>query len=740
MTDPSRLIPISVVRSARLPRVCWLLAGVSLLVLAASTRAVFADDAPVQVPAIDVTNQQNGAVSDREDSAANGYRAKTQSVTPLGKLPLTDTPYSINVTSGELIENSNAHSLADAVKTNPTASLLMSSGGYSSMTRLMVRGFTAADQSELRDGLVDRSFSYPPIENVDRIEIFNGFSSFFQGFASPGGEVNYVSKGPTAKPTESLTVGDYGGGINFALADVGGQIAATDNKLGYRFNAYKEGGETYVDGSSQKRALASAVVDYHFTPGTVLTADLWHQDYHATGLQTYFTNATGVGNWVASASGVPSASAFKASTQYGQDWTDNKAEKTLAGLRFESDLNDTFTLRAGYRHGDMWRQYDYVSAYNLTTSGSYKERNDATPRQTERTDSTYDMLDARFETFGIRNTLTGGYSGTYYTYKRGNDNYVTLGNSSISSPVDYSNPDTAVGTITSWSNVRYNSLLVGDHVEFNDQWSALVGGNRAEIISKSWTPTATTKFIGYDQAGISPTYALMYKPVPQVMTYVSYIESLQSGGTAPTGSANVNQILAPYESTQYETGVKTSLGGMDVSAALFHIDMVNQEVDPSDNVYKQDGHEIHQGLELTTTGKLTNRLTLVGGFTMMDAYVMSASADPLANNKTPVNVPEREASAYLEYALPWVPDLTLVGGANYYGRRPVDTHDVNYMDGATIFNAGLHYEPEVYGHQTSINLNVSNLFDTAYWAYYRTGDGLLLGAPRVVSLSLKTTW
>ena len=168
--------------------------------------------------------------------------------------------------------------------------------------------------------------------------------------------------------------------------------------------------------------------------------------------------------------------------------------------------------------------------------------------------------------------------------------------------------------------------------------------------------------------------------------------------------------------------------------------MTNQETDPGDNVYKQDGKEIHQGVEMTGSGKLTNRLTLVGGFTLMDAHVESASADPLANNKTPVNVPEQEASAYLEYALPWVPDLTLVGGANYYGKRPVDTHDLAYMDGATIFNAGLRYEPEVYGHQTSINLNVTNLFDKAYWAYYRSGDGLLLGAPRVVSLSLKTSW
>jgi len=312
-----------------------------------------------------------------------------------------------------------------------------------------------------------------------------------------------------------------------------------------------------------------------------------------------------------------------------------------------------------------------------------------------------------------------------------------LGNSSVSSPVSYNNPNSSVGSLNSWSNVRYNSLLAGDHIEFSDQWSALLGVNHAEIVSTSWTPTSAS---GYDQMGNTPTYALMYKPVKNLTTYVSYIEAFQNGGTAPSTAANKNQMLAPYKSSQYETGVKSSIGGMDLNAALFRIDMVNQETDPADNVYKQDGREIHQGLEVTTTGKLTDRLTAIGGFTLMDAHVDKATANSLTEGKTPVNVPEQEASAYLEYALPWVPNLTLTGGANYYGKRPVDVYDTYYIPGVTIFNAGFRYEPEIYGHPTSFNFSVSNLFDTAYWAYYRSGDGLLLGAPRTVSLSVKTTW
>lgn len=693
-------------------------------------------DAPVQLPAVDVTDSAGPDVGGREDSAANGYRASSTAMTPFGRTSLQDTPYSILSTSGELIENSNAHSLVDAIRSNPTASMLMSSGGYSSMTRLMVRGFSAADQGEMRDGLVDRSFSYPPVENVERIEVLNGFSSFFQGFSSPGGSVNYVSKAPTPTTEASVRVGEYGGGINFVHGDVGGPVPGTDDRLGYRLNAYKEDGETYIDDSRQKRALLSTAFVVRPVDGTTVTADLWHQDYDARGLQTYFANTT-AGNWDATKFGVPSASAFSASQQYGQSWTYNKAEKTLGGLRIESELSDAVTLRAGYRHGDMWRQYDYIGAV-LVSDGLYQAKETASPRQHERTDSTYELIDLHATLWGIRHNVTAGYDGTYFNYSRGSDVTKVLGNSSVASPAAFADPQLALGPVNSWQNTRYNNTLIGDRVVFDQSWSAVLGINHADLDQKSWSPTTVTA--KYTQSANTPTYALLYKPADGVVTYASYMEQLIAGGTAPSTAANANQMLSPSVSSQYEVGIKTTIGAIDVNAALFRIDRVNEETDPADNVYKQDGREIHQGLEVTAIGKLTDRLTAIGGFTLMQAHVQTATADPLSENKIPANVPEREASAYLEYALPFIPDLIVTGGANYYGRRPTDAHDTGYLEGATIFNAGLRYEPEIYGHRTSFDLTVSNLFDTAYWAYFRSGDGLLLGAPRVVALSVKASW
>jgi iron complex outermembrane receptor protein len=690
-----------------------------------------------------------------EGSEKSGYRNRTGQVGPLGKMELKDVPFSMNVTSGELIENSNAHTVADALKTNPTATLMMSPGGYTSMSRMMVRGFSAADQNEMRDGMVDRSFSWVPIENVERIEIFNGLNGLLTGFGNPGGTVNYVSKKPTDTPLASIRSGVYGGGIAYGHADLGGRVAATGDRVGYRVNLYHEDGSTYIDGSSQERSLISGYFDLRLADETKMWADVSHQTLNATGLQTYIT----VANWTSM--GVPDASKFDASKQYGQDWTYNKAEKTLAGLGLDSQLSDVFSTRIGYRHGFMWRDYALVTDVLQPDTESYKQYYTRSARQYEVTNSGYAMLDAKFETFGIKHQATGGYNATKFYYTRGMDvggspgsTGTLLGTSSLSSASVFSDPDLPTGGKLSYATTRQDNLLLGNLITFDEQWSMLMGITHARIGSQgtSWlngnsngalvTPTVTRSA----QSADTPSFGLMFKPIPSVTTYASYMELLETGGTAPATNngravTNAYQVMAPNISKQYEVGVKSTVAGMDLNTALFRIEKANQYVDPVPNTYVQDGLQVHQGVEFTANGKLTDDLTFVGGFTWLDARVAEAKNAPTTEGKTPVNVPDWVASIYLEQALPFIENLTLTGGSNYYGRRPVNTTNTKYISEVATVDLGLRYKPELEGHPVNINLGVTNLFDTAYWAYFRSNsEGMVLGAPRLVSLSVKATW
>lgn len=692
----------------------------SAWILAVPRHALAAEDVPqttAELPEITVTGQIE------EGSAESGYRNETATTGPLGKTPLQDTPYSINVTSGEQIENRDAHTVSDALKTNPTVATLMDTGGYTSMSRVMVRGFTAADQSDLRDGLVDRSFAYVPLENVERIEVLNGLSGFLYGFSALGGSVNYVSKQPTSTPMVSIATGQYGGGINYLHGDAGGPIDH-GGRWSYRFNAYDEDGSTYI-GGSQNRNLLSGVMNFKLNRDTLIHADIWHQSLEMNGIQTYINPASGTA--------VPNASDFDATRQYGQGWTYNKAEKTLMGFGLESALSNSLTLRTAYRYGDMWRDYLFVKAALTGTNGNYTETASGSTRQFENTHSSYVLFDTHLNTGPIEHKMTFGHTDTSFVYTRGNDVTALLGTSNIDAPVVFANPNLVIGPTNAWSKSIYSNWVIGDRMKFTPRWSALVGFNRAELSYDNYTSNSSD----YDQKKLTPSYALLYKPVPALTTYASYMEGLQTGGTAPSTAVNANEMLPPSVSKQYEIGAKGHWGGMDLTAALFRMDVINQYIDPADNVYKQDGREVHQGLEVTATGRLTDRLTMVGGFTVMSAEVKRARNNPSIEGKTPVNVPEQQARMYLEYDLTSVPGLTLSGGANYFGKRPTDSLDTYYLDGATTYDAGARYRTHWDGHDLTFNLNVSNLFNKAYWSYYRSGDGLLLGAPRVVSFMVK---
>ncbi len=680
-----------------------------------------------------------------EGSAASGYRNTTGAAGPLGRIPLQDTPYSLNVTSGELIENRSAHTEGNALMTNPSVSVSVAPNAPSaSLSRVYIRGFNASDQNELRDGLVDRSFTIPPIENVERIEVLNGLSGFLYGFTNPGGAINYVTKQPVPDTHTELQTGFYGGGIGFVQADINTPLDEAKRWL-LRVNLYDEDGSTYVQGSNQKRDLVSGVLSYRAAPGTVVKLDFSHQDFNLHGQQVSSTPYTSNGRVI-----VPNA--FDASKQYGQDWTYTKSQKDLIGASVDSQLSDMFTLRAAYRFGTMWREYAQITDAFTANPGEYSERYIVTPRQTEVTNSGYALIDAKFATFDFANKLTFGYTGTAFTYQRGLDNAGTgpttgyvLGLSTVGDPAQFAVPTQIVvnpnaDVTTQWQN--QNNYVIGDNIVFDRHWSAIAGVSYAQNFVRTWGVTGnyTLGASNTTDSALTPGVSLLFKPVPSVTTYVTYMQGLAAGVAAPTTSSgltivNAGQVLPASISDQWETGVKTTLGRVDISAALFYIDKINAVAQPltaSTAVYAYDGREIHEGLEVTGTGKVTDDLTFTGGFVAMRAAVENS---PQYNGKIPVNVPEVQARGYFEYA-PWSPNLIFSFGTNYDGRRPADSANTGFIAGSVRYDAGVRYITEEFGPKITTSLNVLNLLDEHYWLNCTSGS-LFLGESRTVALTVR---
>ena len=96
--------------------------------------------------------------------------------------------------------------------------------------------------------------------------------------------------------------------------------------------------------------------------------------------------------------------------------------------------------------------------------------------------------------------------------------------------------------------------------------------------------------------------------------------------------------------------------------------------------------------------------------------------------------PKFQAKLALEWNLPAMRELTLIGQANYMSEQYIDAQNTQSLSAQTIFDLGARYNSTIADTNVVWRLNVNNVTDEDYWTstHYAT---LALGAPRTVMLS-----
>jgi iron complex outermembrane receptor protein len=216
------------------------------------------------------------------------------------------------------------------------------------------------------------------------------------------------------------------------------------------------------------------------------------------------------------------------------------------------------------------------------------------------------------------------------------------------------------------------------------------------------------------------------------------MESLEQGtlvsNSAATGRVYTNngEYLPPFQSEQYELGVKAELGNALLTLSLYDIVKdytVDKLVGAGLWTKTQDGRERHKGVELTATGKITENLTIYSGLTFLKARVEDAE-DKALENKRPAEVAEKMLKLFLEYDLPFVSGLSVNGGLYYVGPFYSDALNSGKVPGYTIFDLGASYSTEIRGMPFRLSLTAHNVADKHYWQ-----GNQYLGAPRHFLLS-----
>ncbi|HEX8785375.1 MAG TPA: TonB-dependent receptor plug domain-containing protein, partial [Telluria sp.] len=136
-----------------------------------------ADEADGAVPVVQVSGTQQGQASNNQKFTA----------------PLLDTPKSVTVVPAEVISQTAATSLTDALRTVPGITIGAGEGGNPVGDNLFIRGYNAQTDTYI-DGIRDSGSQSREIFDVEQIEVVKGPNSALGGRSSAGGGVNLITK------------------------------------------------------------------------------------------------------------------------------------------------------------------------------------------------------------------------------------------------------------------------------------------------------------------------------------------------------------------------------------------------------------------------------------------------------------------------------------------------------------------------------------------------------------------
>lgn len=693
----------------------------SLLILVALCGTASAQE---MLPAIDVQNDRSQAADVTPD-----YKVNRVELGPLGKRRLINTPFSVNTVSEGFAENRQIQSVREAFRFIPSV--------QGENIRPQTRGLQASVvQNTLIDGLNIAATTDYPIEQFQRIDVLNGLAGALFGPAQPGGTFNYIMKRPTAEPLHRLTAGYLSQSQWLAHADLGG-FADPEHRFGYRLNLLDQDGTSYVDNGRLRRQLASFGGDIHLSPDTVLETNASIYHYQTKGLPGTFAVANNV---------VFPAAVDPTRVGYGQPWGGDDNMTTFLSGRIKHDINENWRFTAGVSRNTSDRASTVPTNTIRSNAGNYVTTAATTTFSLDTVDSNQAALNGYFETGSIKHDLflaTNGFIWNRYTpFNRG---AITVGSASLGNPLVFSEPNFPDFKDRYRSVYTFQqSVTLGDTVALNDHWSVM------GAVSNSWIDTSNYNSVGsytggYNASGWSPLGSVMFKPRENVTTYVTYASSLQQGDSAPAGTVNQGEALAPFRSNQYELGAKFDFGRFNLNTALYRIERPYAYTG-SDNVFSVKGTQINRGIELMASGAISNEWTVFGGMTFIDPRLYDTGS-PQTEGRRILGLSQFVMNCLVEYHVPAVQGLTFIANVNYGTNRPTDYANTSFVPDYTVINLGMRYAQLIDGKPITFRFDVLNVTDLHYWAnvtpaaqngYNATGSATgMLGAPRTVRASLQ---
>lgn len=580
-----------------------------------------------------------------------------------------DTPQTITVLTGEVLEQQNLLSLKDALSTVPGITFGAGEGGGGYGDSINFRGYSANTDITV-DGVRDSAqYNRSDAFDIDQIEVTNGANSVISGVGSVGGSINIVSKNPLAKDQTILSGGVGTADYYRATADINKRV---NDLIAVRLNAmYHRNDVPGRDVENNKRWGIAPAVTIGIDSPTRLTLAYLHQEDH--NIPQY-----GVPYFSGAVPGVDRSDYFGY-----RNLDTQRINVDRFTMTFDHEFSDTTSIRNLARWQDVRQrtivdppQGTYCLADGISSAGAacaypgYYQPSG--PRGNQRiTDNQlmFDQLDLKsvFNTGPIEHTIDFGGAVTWEKFNLSTGNVLrnadgtipalplmdftdpnevatgpagfTYGSNVWTGPINYIESARQTGELTNYAAYLFDTMKLGKlelsggvRVERNE------GSYRADTVSiAAATLGQVTRgtTLTNDDTLLSYRIGLTYKPIEAVSLYVAYGNSQTPSKNAVNGSCTIAGVggatssscnTDPASAKNYEIGAKAQvLDGLLLTVAAFRNDRNKYLVtsnDPAVPDQTLDGHSRVDGIAVGASGRITPAWTVTANYTYLKSKLI----------------------------------------------------------------------------------------------------------------------
>ena len=642
-------------------------------------------------------------------------------------VPVLDVPQTVSIVTDDDIRKQGFRQIGDIVRYTPGVN---TSQGEGHRDAAVFRGVRSTADF-FQDGVRDDVQYYRSLYNVEQVEILRGPNALLFGRGGTGGVINRVSK--------KAVLGEQFGSVDFGMDTFGANDLALDYNMqsgdnsAFRFMMHSDALENHRDHYDGDRLGINPTLKLQLSDKTTLDLSYEHADherYIDRGIPT--ENGEPVKRFEKITFGDP----------HGDNLTTLEADILRATLSTEfSDTRKGNLSIVSSEFEKMYKNY-YASGYTagatVVTMDGYLD-----PTKRENTIITGNLVNEIQMGSATHTILVGAEMiDTTNNNHRYNTFWSTTSDDNevfnISRPMDFTVNSAGVATSNDFtadlksktkSDIEVTSVYIQDQIDVSDNLKVMIGG-RHDTFDITVTDIKNGTAQSREDKEFSPRAGIIYKPKENVSWYYSYSESFlpRSGEQFKSLSAS-SATLDPdvYEST--EVGVKVALNdGLSLTAAYFDSE---QTVATRDSVTGETNEIVGlqvDGLELEVKGKVTDKMSVVFGYTSMDGKTSSGGE--------PREIPDTMLSLFATYEVSdkfgWALGMTKQGESNIGNNKPGLV-----LPEYTRVDLGAYYQ---IADDLSVQMNIENLTDELYFPHSHSTHQASVGEPFNMRISIRKTF